>query len=197
MVEHTQNRPYKAKFENKAKDFCASSAAPAAVFVVVLFISWIGTKRTQKKELKTRKNTSPDLFLLSLVDLHASRPVQFAQYSNAFWTLCRYIDIDTGTHARFVYGNFNCVNAFVLHYYVCDLFFFSNWIHHDWIFVCKPTDRPTERNEQRSILNLRILYTKKIDYVCSTVYPCVVSKTTRDVCLLDWISMAGARILWE
>lgn len=138
MVEHTQNRTYKAKFENKAKDFCASAAV---VFVVVLFISWIGTKRTKKEELKTRKNTSPDLFLLSLVDLHASRPVQFAQYSNAFWTLCRYIDIDTGTHARFVYGNFNCVNAFVLHYYVCDLFFFSNWIRHDWIFVCKPTDR--------------------------------------------------------
>lgn len=195
MVEHTQNRPYKAKFENKARDFCASSAAPAVVFVVVLFISWIGTKRTKKRTKDKKEHIAWFVsFVLGRFACVATRTIcpifkctlDIVQiYRYRYWYSCSFCIWQFQLRQCFCFALL-CVRSFLL---------FE--LNSPWLDFCVQTDRPTERNEQRSILNLRILYTKKIDYVCSTVYPCVVSKTTRDVCLLDWISMAGARILWE
>lgn len=147
MVEHTQNRTYKAKFENKAKDFCASAAV---VFVVVLFISWIGTKRNKKKELKTRKNTSPDLFLLSLVDLHASRPVQFAQYSNAI------LDIVQIYRYRYWYSCSFCIWQFQLRQCFCFALlcvrsFLLFELNSPWLDFCVQTDGPTDGTERATI----------------------------------------------
>lgn len=109
MVEdtHSKSTIQSKRFENKARDFV----------VLLIFFSCSlhflsnrhKTNTREKKKLKTRKNTSSDLFLLSLVDLHASRPVQFAQYSiysNAFWTLCRY-------RYRYWYSVCSCVCVLV------------------------------------------------------------------------------------